>query len=105
MNSLRHKKHGSKDAETKNSWCNRLISYISKIVKVVGGVKNKIMNLFKRHTTKNYSKPRKSKKIKNIKKQSEDNIIKAIKERITRRIRNSFEQEEDHHKPVGMSNF
>ena len=49
MNSLRHKKHGSKDAETKNSWCNRLISYISEIVKVVGGVKNKIMNLFKRH--------------------------------------------------------
>ena len=67
MNSLRHKKHGSKDAETKNSWCNWLISYISKIVKVVGGVKNKIMNLFKRHTTKNYSKPRRSKKIKNIK--------------------------------------
>lgn len=56
MNSLRHKKHGSKDTETKNPWCNWLISYISEIVKVVGGVKNKIMNLFKKNTTEDYSK-------------------------------------------------
>ena len=55
-------------------------------------VKDKIMNHFKTGTTENYCEPRKSK----MRKQSEDKIFKAIKDRIIRNIRNFFAEEEDH---------
>ena len=73
-----------------------------------------IMSPFKTNTTKKYSKPRrvnnvfggqkKSKKPK-IKKQSEDIIIKAIKDRIIKDIRKLAVQKEDYCKPVRVGNF
>ena len=55
------------------------------------GAKGKTSNPFKIITTKK-------------KKQSEGNFIKAIKDRIIRSIKNFFEQEEDHSKPVREGN-
>ena len=93
----------------------------------MGGVKDRIMILFKTTTTKDYSKPtsvrwcmvwwcKKNKEFK-IKKQSEDTIIKnvrnlfrlkkeneAIKDRKIS-IKDLFEQEEDFYKPLSVGNF
>ena len=74
------------------------------------------MSLFK---TKDYNKPEPVKTVYGGgKKQSEENIIKsirnifklkkgneAIKEKIIRDIRTLFKQEDDYHKPVRVGNF
>ena len=82
----------------------------------MGGVKDKIMSLFK---IKYYSKP---KRVKTVygggKKQFKENIIKsirnlfklkkeseAIKDRIFRDIRTFFKQEDDYYKPIRVGNF
>ena len=66
------------------------------------GVKGKSMTLFKTNTTKNYIKSirvnnvyghRKKLKKTKTKKQSEEETIRAIEERIIRDIKNLFEQE------------
>ena len=93
----------------------------------MGGVKDQIMYLFKTNSTKQYSKPKHAKNVYGIgkklrklkiKKQSEDNIIKnirnlfwlkkgneAIKDKIVRDIKTLFEQEEDYYKLVRVAIF
>ena len=83
---------------------------------MAGSVKGQNMSLFK---TKDYSK---SKCVKtmygDVKKQSEENIIKsvrnlfklkkeneAIKDRITKDIRTLLKQEDDYYKPIRVGNF
>ena len=75
------------------------------------GVKNKITNLFKRNTTKKYSKPtpinnvyRGRKKPRTL---SEDKILKTIHNKITRDLKNLFQQEEEeyYYKTVRAGNF
>ena len=78
-------------------------------------VKGKFMNIFKTNRTKNYREPTsviiahggwKNLRKPKIKKQLEDKILKATKERIIRDIKNLFEQqEEDYYKPVGVGSF
>ena len=90
-----------------NQLCSR--DYIKK--KTVIGVKNKITNLFKRNTTKKYSKPtpinnvyRGRKKPRTL---SEDKILKTIHNKITRDLKNLFQQEEEeyYYKTVRAGNF
>ena len=83
----------------------------------MGGVKDQIINLFK---TKDYRKPKRVKTVYGDgKKQSEENIIKSIrnlfkikkeneeiKDRIIKDIKTLFEQEEkDYYKPIRVGNF
>ena len=89
MNCLRHQNYKNENTETKKPLYDWLINYILELIKENGaGVKDKIMSLVKINTTENYSKPtrvnnmygscdelRKPK----IKKQSENNIIKALR--------------------------
>ena len=94
----------------------------------MGGVKDKIMSLFKNNSTKDYSQParvenvydcgNKPRKLKIKKKKSEDKISKsirnlftlkkeneAIQDRIIKDIKKLFEQEEDYCKPVKEGKF
>ena len=65
----------------------RLVNYIPKpIRKVVGGIKDKVVSIFKTNTLKDYGKQTmygRSKKVRKLKtqKQSEDNKIKLEKEK------------------------
>ena len=115
MDKFEQKEMMKKRPLTKKTWYNWLINYIS-------NPKDKFMSLFKRNTTKNYSKTStyqnvysSGKKLRNkSKKQSEDKIIgktrnifrqkkenEAIKDRIIGDIKNLSEQEqEDYYKPV-----
>ena len=81
----------------------------------MGGVKDKIMSLFKTNTTKNYSEPTcdtcqrcvcRSKETENTKKKTrlEDKIMKTIKDWVIRDMKKLFEQE-DYYKPVRVDNF
>ena len=85
---------------------------------MVNGVKDKTLGLFKTNATKDYIKPKRVKNVYHggkkprklkIKKQSEDNIIKSIrnlfrlekknetiKNRVIRDVNNLFEQEKDY---------
>ena len=84
MGRLRNPHHNSENTSSKNFW---QISWLTVFLiswKNFGGVNDKIIFPFKTMTTKNYSKSRKSR----IKKQSDDKIIKATKDRIIRDIRN-----------------
>ena len=67
------------------------------------------MSLFKTNTTGNYSKPTRSNNMyrsrKKPRKQSQDNMIKAIEDRIIRDIKKLFEQDEYYYKPVRLCNF
>ena len=115
-NELSKKKIFTKN--TWHDWYDWLINYIPEpMQKTVGGVKDQIMSLYK---TKFYSKPEPVKILQGGgKKQSEENIIKgirnlykvkieneAIKDRIIRDIRTLFEQqEEEYYKPKRVSNF
>ena len=72
------------------------------------------MNLFNTNTTKYYSK---STRVNNehggqkkqakweIRKNNQDEIIKAIEDRIITDVKNLFEQEEVYYKPVTVGNF
>ena len=99
----------------KGLWCDWLINYIPELKKMMVGVKDKIMSLFKTNTTDNSSKPtrvnnvyRGRKKLRKTKSKKTiiDNIIKAIKEKIIRDVKTHLEQEkEDYYKPVRVANF
>ena len=53
---LRHQNYKNENFERKNLWRDWLITQIPKLIrKMVGGVKGKIISLFKTNTTKNYS--------------------------------------------------
>ena len=113
-----------KKRSIENIWYNWSINYIPEpIRKTIGGIKDKVVNLFKTNTPENYGKQtmyqseNKPSQLK-IQKQTEDNIIKsirnpfklkkenkAIKDRIIRDIRTLFDQDGDHYKPIGVGNF
>ena len=81
INLKKKKELAKKRTFTKNTWYDWydwLINYIpDPIIKSVGGVKDEIMSLFK---TKDYSKPESVKTVYGGgKKQSEENIIKSIR--------------------------
>ena len=80
----------------------------------MAGVKDKIIIIIKSNATENYRKPtrvdnmsgdRRQPRKPKIKKQLDDNIIKASKDRIIRDIKNLFNQEEDYYTSVRVGNF
>lgn len=83
---------------------NELYSRARKLLVV--GAKNKIGSPLKKNPTKSYSKPKhdnngpegrkKPNNLKNKKKQSEEDIIKGIKDKIIRAIKNFFQRGEDY---------
>ena len=67
----------NKSPFAKSTW---LINYIPKSIKTVGGIKNKIMNLFETNITKGYSKPTLINSVySGRKKPRKSNIIKTIR--------------------------
>ena len=116
-----------KKRHIKSTWYHWLINYIPEpIRKAVGGFTDKVVSIFMRNTTDNYSQQTVYSKASKLKtasklkpqKQSEDNIIKnirnlfklkkeieAIKDRIISDIKILFEQQKDYHKPVRVDIF
>ena len=103
MSSQRNRNYKNRNSSSKKPWYNWLINYILNIVKKNGGgIKDKIMSLFKTNKAKNYSKPT---KLKNKKNQSEGKVIKRVEGKINRDIRNLYHQEKDYYEPARVGNF